>query len=168
MCCLGAQPAFAQQTPLMLYHQTLGIDCINNSEFRIGPVIMDAPIGSVLDGLGLPTGRVAGEESTFPPKDELWTYDGLTVAFFQGRVSEITLVVPTFETPSGLHLGMSRERFLTMMGREPRFSQTEGNDLYYQVYFCNEGQGFEHGWFFLFVFDGADALRQLMITQDWP
>jgi hypothetical protein len=147
--------AIAQNSSLLTKIGDLNY-CLDSSEFRIDRFYYGQPKNEISDLLGSPdsTWINEGPSETYFYKDIRIEFNGKGKSYYLATKNE------AYKTPSGIHVGQSRNKIFRILGINPAELPT----IKYEIEFVN----CQNEVYFILIFDKSLILQGLEIGVDLP
>lgn len=90
----------------------LAADAFSAADLNVNTVSAGSTPDEVRAALGEPAGTSASEQAATGQSQETWQYDGLTIVFTEGKLSDAQWINPALIGPRGLRVGDGQETVL--------------------------------------------------------
>lgn len=157
-----APPARA---PILRTHTHQGIteNCLPSAEFKLIGISLGYPI----DDLGKLLPPVAGEVITDGPLEiERFMYEGIRLDTLNGVIIEMEAIIPDWEMPSGLRVGLTRGEVIRILGRVPNGGDATAQRI--DSLSCFGDQDTSSEWYFMVNFGQDKRVQSISFTDLSP
>ena len=148
---------------------SFGEACIPYSEFNLNKVATEAPLSAVVNLLGEPQRRLSvAPDSDIPVS--AFVYPGLIVYHFNEKVAELYATDSMWETPSGLHVGLTDDELINILGRVPTVTDRYDDPVAYEIPVCDQSLSSEvwTATIFVILLNDEGVVTALSIEREWP